>query len=222
MPARCRHADDGFADARHRQLGVRPRHAAPEAGDGRRPAGCRANRGHDRRRCQRRAGAQGRRRRRRHGLRIGRHPLGRPAGAAGQPLRRPARGRRRGAQGDRQHRAGRQAVPHQDRVRGVDGGHRRHRPAAVPLPPPPPHAGDGADDRRPGLRAGAGTEPRPRGPQHGRPRPALQHPGGCGGMDLLARQLPRGARSTRRRRSNRTARRPRLPCSSSVSARSSP
>ena len=60
------------------------------------------------------------------------------------------RGRRRPA-GHRQHRAGRQPVPHQERVlrgAGGDGGHRRR---AVPVPPPPPDAGQHAHHRVPAF-----------------------------------------------------------------------
>ena len=58
---------------------------------------------------------------------LGGHPLGGPARAARQPLRRAARRGRRGPQGHRQHRAGRQAVPDQDGLRRADG---HHRPAS--------------------------------------------------------------------------------------------
>ena len=62
---RARRRLGGHRRRRRDRLGVRPRHAAPEAGDGRRPAGRGPHGGDDRRRRQRRPRAQGRRRRRR-------------------------------------------------------------------------------------------------------------------------------------------------------------
>ena len=76
----------------------------------------------------------------------------------------------------------------------------------------------GADDRHPGVRPGAGAEPRPGGARHGRPRPALQHPGRRDRHRLLVRQLLGGRARTSTRRSSRTARRRRSRCSSSASA----
>ncbi len=104
------------AGGRH---GVRPGHPRAEARHGGRAAVPRAHRGDDRRRRERRAGAQGRRHRRGHGLGQPGHPRGRPDRAAGQLLRHAAARRGRGPPGHRQHRAGRQPVPHQDRLLGA-------------------------------------------------------------------------------------------------------
>ena len=95
---------------------VRAGHPAPEAGDGAGAAAPRARGGDDRRRRERRARAQGRRHRRRHGQRLGGDPGGGPARAARRPVRAPAAGGRRGPAGDRQHRAGGQPVPGQERL----------------------------------------------------------------------------------------------------------
>jgi cation-transporting ATPase E len=70
--------DPEFADAI--ELGrVRPRDAAPEAGDGEGAAGTRPRGGDDRRRCQRRARAEGQRLRRRDGRPAARPPAASPS-----------------------------------------------------------------------------------------------------------------------------------------------
>ena len=77
-------------------------------------------------------GAQGRRHRRRDGsgqFRVARRRADR---AAGQQVRDPAVRRRRGPAGDRQHRAGLEPVPHQDRVLGAAGDTGRPRRAWRP------------------------------------------------------------------------------------------
>src|SRR5271166_5718291 len=81
-------------------LGLRPGDPPAETGDGHRPAGPRAHGGDDRRRRQRRAGPQARRHRHRHGLGRAGDQSGRRTGAARQPVRHAARGRRRRPPGD--------------------------------------------------------------------------------------------------------------------------
>ena len=104
---------------------VRPGAARPEARHGARPAVARTHGGDDRRRRQRRAGAQ----RRRHRCGDGLGQFGVAGGGsdrvAGQQVRDAAVCRRRGPPRDRQHRAGLEPVPHQDRVLGAAGDSRR-------------------------------------------------------------------------------------------------
>ena len=119
--------------------GVRPGHAAAEAGDGRRAA-VEGPRGRDdRRRRERRAGAEGRRHRGRHGFGRGRDPRRRAARAARRQVRDAARRRRRGPAGDRQHRAVGEPVRHQDRLRDAARDRGGDRQLAVPVPAAPPH-----------------------------------------------------------------------------------
>ena len=92
----------------------------------------------------------------------------------------------------------------------------------VPVPAPAPDAGHGPDDRDAGVRPRPGAEQGPGGAGHGGPGAAVQHPGRDHRHDLLVRQLPRGPRRHRTRRSSRTAPRRRSPCSSSAWARWSP
>ena len=163
-----------------RHDGLRPCHPEPEAGLRPRPAAARPRRRHDRRRRQRRAGAQGRRHRRRDGQRCTGHSR---RGADRAPRRAllgdAPRGGRRPA-GHRQHRAGGQPLPHQERVLGGARRRRGGRRRAVPVPAPPPDPREHADHRPAGLRALAGAEQRalptrvpPPGP--GRVRPRRRH-----------------------------------------------
>ena len=124
-PASCPRTSSELAEVLERALGVRPGHAAPEAGDGQRAAVARARRRDDRRRRQRRARAEGRRHRRRDGLRRGRDPRRRAARAARQRVRHAARRRRRGPAGDRQHRAGRRTCSSPRRLRRAARDRRR-------------------------------------------------------------------------------------------------
>ena len=140
-----------------RRHGVRAGVTPPEAGDGARPPVARPHGGDDRRRRERRARPEGLGLRHRHGVGQRGQPGGGPAGAPRQLVRLPAEGRGRGPPRHQQHRAGGQPLPHQDRLRGAAGRPRRHLRDAVPVPPPPAHAGGHGDDR------GARHRARPRG-----------------------------------------------------------
>ena len=133
---RRRRARRGPRDA----LGVRPGHAAAEAGDGQGAAVAWPRRRDDGRRRERRARAEGRRHRRRDGLRRGRDPGGRAARAARRRVLDHAGRRRRGPAGHRQHRAGRRTCSSpRPSTRCCSRSSIGDRRLAVPVPAPPPH-----------------------------------------------------------------------------------
>ena len=85
-------------------------------------------------------------------------PSGGAAGVARQPVLDPARRRRRGPTGDREHRAGLEPLPDQDHVRGPAGDPDRDHRLAVPVPAPPPDDRERPHDRHPGVLPRVRTE----------------------------------------------------------------
>ena len=105
------------------------------------------------------------------------HQVGRGAGAARRLVRHPAWCRRGGQAGDRQHRAGRQPVRHQDGVGDAARCRRGRHAAAVPVPSAPSHHHRHAGHRRPVLLPGARAQPAALPAGVHRPGAALRHPG---------------------------------------------
>jgi P-type E1-E2 ATPase len=150
--------------------------ATAEAGDGRCVAVEGSRGGDDRRRRERRARIEGRRHRRRDGVGRSSDPCRRAARAPRRQVLHASGGGGRGPAGHGQHRAIREPVRDQDRLRGAA----RHRglghQLAVSVPSAPPDDHQHVHHRHPGLLPRPGTQLAAIHPRVHRSRVALLHP----------------------------------------------